>query len=129
MVEQSVVAMISRGTCNILKEDVVFPSLLFRDSRYSQPYRRSSQVLPGLSLALPDRLLALPSDPKLVVRAPRCCQVHPKFSPALRGVLKLTTITLMVLRYQPSEIPVTPKASVTGVTTPIKDTSLLPKVL
>jgi len=35
-------------------------------------------------------------------------QVHPKFSPALRHVPKLITITPMVLLYQSSEIEVTP---------------------
>jgi len=48
--------------------------------------------------------------PRLVAGAPRCSQVHPKFSPALRGVPKLITITPMVLLYQASEISVTPKA-------------------
>jgi len=36
--------------------------------------------------------------------------VHPMFSPALRRISKLITITLMVLLYSSSEIPVTPKA-------------------
>ena len=47
---------------------------------------------------------------RLVASAPRCSQVHPKSSPAHRGVLKLITITPMVLLYQSSEIPLTPKA-------------------
>jgi hypothetical protein len=38
-------------------------------------------------------------------------QVHPKFSPALRRIPKLITITPMGLLYQSSEIPVTLKAS------------------
>jgi len=81
-------------------------------------------VLPGLLLVLPGaprlvvgapRLVVSASRlvvgaPRLVVSAPRCFQVHPKFSPALRGVLKLITITPMVLLNQSSEIPVTPKA-------------------
>ena len=81
-------------------------------------------MLPGLSLAFPGaprRVVGAPrlvvGAPRLVVRAPRlvagaprCSQVHPKFSSALRGVLKLITITPMVLRNQSSEIPVTPKA-------------------
>jgi len=56
--------------------------------------------------------------PRLVVGAPRLLvgaatwyQVHPKFSPALRGILKLITITPKVLLDQSSEIPVTLKAS------------------
>jgi hypothetical protein len=48
--------------------------------------------------------------PRFVAGAPRCSQVHPKFSPALRGVPKLITITPMVLLYQSSEISVTLKA-------------------
>ena len=45
--------------------------------------------------------------PALVLRL---SQVYPKFSPALQHVPKLITITLMVLLYLSSEIPVTPKA-------------------
>jgi hypothetical protein len=65
--------------------------------------------------------------PRLVAGAPRCSQVHPKLSPALRGVLKLITITRMVLLYQSSEIPVTPKAgqnSLLGSDTLLKLTHL-----
>jgi len=40
----------------------------------------------------------------------RHSQVHTKFSPALGRVPKLIAITPMVLLYQSSEIPVTPKA-------------------
>jgi len=60
----------------------------------------------------PDMLPALAGAPRLVVGAarlvagaPRCSQVHPKFSPVLRGVPKLLTITPMVLLYQSSAIP------------------------
>jgi len=48
--------------------------------------------------------------PRLVAGAPRCSQVHPKFSPVHRDVLKLLTITPMVLLYRSSEITVTLKA-------------------
>jgi hypothetical protein len=55
--------------------------------------------------------------PRLVVGAPRhvagsrsCSQVCPEFSPALRGIPKLITITPIVLLYPSSEIAVTPKA-------------------
>ena len=48
--------------------------------------------------------------PRLVVDSPRCSQVHPKFTPVLRGVPKLLTITPMVPLYQSQEIPVTQKA-------------------
>ena len=63
----------------------------------------------------PPRLVAgaprlVAGGPRLVAGAPRCSQVHPKFSPALRGVSKLSTITPMVLLYQSSEISVTLKA-------------------
>jgi len=48
--------------------------------------------------------------PRLVAGAPRCSEVHPKFSPVLRGVPTLITVTPMVLLYQLSEISVTLKA-------------------
>jgi len=81
-------------------------------------------VFPGLSSALPGapRLVVgtprlvigaprhVVSAPRLVTGAPRCSQVNPKFSPAHRGVFKLTTMTPMVLLFQSSEIPLTPKA-------------------
>jgi len=88
-----------------------------RKCRFSQTVLQWFQVLPGLLLALPGdptlvvgtlRLLA--GAPRLVAGARRCSQVHSRFSPALRGVLKLITITLMSLRFVSSEIPVTPKA-------------------
>ena len=53
---------------------------------------------------------ALPGALRLVVGAPGRSQVHPKFTPVLRGVPKLITITPMVLLYQSSESPVTLKA-------------------
>src|SRR5258705_6270142 len=59
--------MISSRTSSIPKEDVVFPRLLYCDSRCSKTYRRRSQVcprrsqvLPGLSSALPGLSPALP---------------------------------------------------------------------
>jgi len=48
---------------------------------------------------------------RLVAGPPRCSQVHPKFTPALGGVLNLITITPMVHLYHSSDIPVTLKAS------------------
>jgi hypothetical protein len=51
------------------------------------------------------------SASRLVAATPRCSQVQWKFSPALRGVSNLITITLMILQCQFSEIPVTAKAS------------------
>jgi len=78
----------------------------------------------ALSLALPGAPWLVVGAPRLVVStprllagalrlcagAPRWSQVHPKFSPALRGVLKLITMTSMVRLYQSSEIPVTPNS-------------------
>jgi len=108
--------MISRRTSSIPKEDV-FPRLLYSDSRCSQTCHQRSQVLSGLSLALPVLSPAIPGAFKLVVSAPRlvagvarCSQVHPMFSPALQGVPKPITSTSMVLLYQSSEIAVTLKA-------------------
>jgi len=76
-----------------------------------------SPVLLDLSQALLDLLLALAGahtiviePPWLVVGTPRCSQVHPMFSPVLRGVPKPLTITHMVLLYQSPEIPATLKA-------------------
>jgi hypothetical protein len=128
--------MISGCTNSVPKEDV-FPPLLYSDFRCSQACCRRSQVLPGLLLALPDLSSVLPDlssalpdlssalpgsprlgisaprlvvgTPRLVAGAPRCSQVKPKFPPAHRGVLKLIATTPMVLLYQSSEIPVTPK--------------------
>ena len=123
--------MISRHTSNVLKEDVVFPRLLYSDSRCSQACRWRSQTFCRRSQTFCRRCQAgrrhsltcrrrslivdgapwlVASAPWLVAGAPWCSQVLPKFSPALRGILKLITITPMVLLYQSSEIPVTPKA-------------------
>jgi len=101
-----------------------------RTCRFSQTALQWFTVLPGMSLALPGApslvgalrlVIGAPrlvvgaprlviGAPKLVAGVPRCSQVHPMFSPALLGVFKLLTITPMVLLYQSSEIPVTPKA-------------------
>ena len=62
---------------------------------------------PRLVISTP-RLVA--SSLRLVAGAPRGSHVHPKFSPALRGVPKHIIITPMVLLYESSEIVVTPKA-------------------
>jgi len=70
-----------------------------------------SPALPGISPALPGAPRLLDGTPRLVAGAPRCSQVHPKFSPVLRGVPKPLTITPMVLLYQSSGIAVTLKAS------------------
>jgi len=75
---------------------------------------RSVAGAPRLVVGAPRLVTCAPrlvtGAPRLVAGAPRCSQVHPKFSPALRGVPKPITITPMVLLYQSSEIPVTLKA-------------------
>jgi len=95
-------------------------------------------VFPKKMLFFPDCSTVIRGAPRLVAGAPRavvsafrlvagtlrcsqdcpwrsqacrhCFQVHPMFSPALRGVPKPITITPMVLLYQSSEIPGTLKA-------------------
>jgi len=109
-----------------------------RRFQFSQTALQRFKVLPGLSLVIPgaprlvvgtprlvvgaprlvvgaSRLVVGPprlvvGPPRLVAGAPRCSQVHPKFSPALRGVLKHITLTPMAVLYQSWEMPVTPKA-------------------
>jgi hypothetical protein len=49
--------------------------------------------------------------PTLIAGTPVCSRVHRMFSPALRWVLTLITITPMLRLYQSSEISVTPKAN------------------
>jgi len=75
--------MISRPTSSTPKERVVFPRLLYSNSRRSQTYCRHSQtfcrrsqVIPGLSAALPGLSQVLPSAPKLLSGAPRCSQIY-----------------------------------------------------
>ena len=51
-----------------------------------------------------------PLTHRLVTGAPSCSQVYPTLSSVLWDVPTLITITPMVLLYQSSEIPVTPKA-------------------
>jgi len=70
---------------------------------------------PRLVVSAPRNVIGAPrlvaGAPRLVASASWRSQVHPKFSPVLQGVLKLITITPMVLLYQILKIPVTPKAS------------------
>jgi len=106
------------------------------------------EVLPSLSSALPGLWRLVVSAPRLVIGAPRLVvgtprlvvgaprpvdgasrrsQVVPNFSPALRGVPKLITITPMVLLYQSSEIAITPNArrnALLGADTLLKSTHL-----
>jgi len=80
-----------------------------RRSCFSQTALLWFEVLTGLSSALPDLSPVLPGAlrlvvgaPRLVAGAPRCSQVHPKFSPALRGVPKPITITPVAVIRDPS---------------------------
>ena len=91
--------MISRRAINVLKVDVVFPecvTVIRGAPRCFKASRRRSQTCPRRSQARPRHSQVLPRAPE--------------FSLALRGVLKLIAITPMVLLYQSSEIPVTPRA-------------------
>jgi len=68
--------MISRTTSSVPKDNVVFPRLLYCDSRRSQTCPRHSQVLPGLSSALSGLSPVLPGAPKVLSGAPRCSQTY-----------------------------------------------------
>jgi len=81
-----------------------------RRCRFSQIALQCFEVIPCRLLALQGATRLVVVGPRVVMGAPRCSQVHLKFSPDFRGVLILVTITPMVLLYQSSEIPVTPKA-------------------
>jgi len=74
---------------------------------WSLVLRDMLSALWDISPALPDLSLPLWGAPRLLLCTPRCSQMHPKFSPALRGVPKPNIITPMVLRYQSGELPVT----------------------
>jgi hypothetical protein len=58
IVEWLVVAMISRHTSSVPKEDDVLPCLLYSDLRYSQACCRYFWVLQGMSSAFPELLPA-----------------------------------------------------------------------
>jgi hypothetical protein len=98
--------MISRRTSRDPEEEV-FPKLLYSDSTCSQVCHRSFQACCWRSQAC--------------TRCSRTChwcsptcrwhsQVHPMFSPVLRGVLKRITTTPIFLLNRLSEIPVNLKA-------------------
>jgi len=78
--------MISSHTCNIPK-DVVFPRLLFSDSRCFQAGHWRSHVLLGLSSAIPDLSLVLPD---LSLALPHLLSALPGLTPALPGAPKCT---------------------------------------
>ena len=58
-----------------------------------------STVIQGAPRLVTGTLRLVISALSLVAGAPRCSQVHQKFSPVLCGVLKPITITPMVLLY------------------------------
>jgi len=89
----------SRCTCSIPKE-AVFPRLLYCYSRCSQTRHRHIHNCSRRSQTCHQRSQTCRQH----------SQVHPNLSPAHQGVLKLITITPIVLLYQSSEISVTPKA-------------------
>jgi len=75
--------MISRRTSNVPKEDVIFPRLLYSDSRCSQACRRRSQTCRRRSQACRRRSQTcrrrsqvLPGAPKVLSGAPRCSQIY-----------------------------------------------------
>jgi len=76
--------MISTHTSSVPKEDFVFPSLLYSDSRCCQAGRWRSK---WLSLALPGMLRALPCAPLVVTGHPRFLEI---FCPCSRVHLKVT---------------------------------------
>ena len=98
-------------------------------SYHFQPHQQHSQkqccfsetallwvkVLPGLSPAYPCAPRLVVSAPRHVTGAPRCCQVHPQFSLALRSVPKPITKTPMVHQYQSLEIHVTLKTGMNAL--------------
>jgi len=140
--------MISRRASSVPKEDVVFPRLLYCDLRCSQTCwrgsqaccrgsqtccrgsqacRRRSQACSQYFQASSQRSQACHQRSQTCHRCSqdRCrrSQVRPMFSPALRGVRKLITITPLVLLYSSSEFPVTLKGSRTAL--PGSDTLLI----
>ena len=87
--------MISMCTCNVPK-DVIFPRLLYSDSKCFQACRWRFQVLPGLSsalpglsLSLPDLSLALPGSSPALPGAPRCTQCSLRHSEAISNLSQL----------------------------------------
>jgi len=115
--------MISRCTCSVPNEDIVFPDCfgVMRGAlRCSQACHQRCQTCsrrsqldagaPRLVVGAPRLVSSSPWCSQVLPGAPRCSQVLPKSSPALRGVLKFITITPMALLYLSSEIPVALKA-------------------
>jgi hypothetical protein len=87
IVEQWVVALISRHSSSVPKVNGVLPRLLYSVSRHSQtcPWHsqaccRHSQVLSGLSSALPGLSPVLPGAPKVLSGAPRCSHTYQNHS-------------------------------------------------
>jgi len=122
--------MISRCTCIVPNEDIVFPDCfgVMRGAlRCSQACHQRCQTCCRRSQLDAGALRLVVGAPRLVSSSPWYSQVLPKFSPALRGVLKFITITPMALLYLSSEIPVTLKAgryALLGSDTLLKSTHL-----
>ena len=68
------------------------------------------RLVTGASRPVTGALWLVNGAPRLVAGTRRSCQVHPVFSPALRGVPKLITITSLAHLYMSWEILVTQKA-------------------
>jgi len=90
------------------------PRLVAGAPKCSQTCRRRSQTCRRRSQTCRRRSQTCRRRSQTCRRRSQACyrrsQVIPKFSPALRGVPKLITITPVVPLYQSSEIPVTLKA-------------------
>jgi len=89
--------MISRRTCNVPK-DVIFPRLLYSDSRCFQACRWRSQVLPGLASALPGLSFAHPglssAPPDVLSALPGLWSALTDMLPALPGAPRCTQCSL-----------------------------------
>jgi hypothetical protein len=89
----------------------VAPRFVVRTPRHVIGTPRLVIGAPSLVIGAPSLVIGTPrivvGTPMLLAATSKCAHVHPKLFPALRGVLKLITITSMVLQYQSSEIPVT----------------------
>jgi hypothetical protein len=110
IIERYAVAIISRHTSSVPNEDVVFPRLLYCDSRCFETSCQCLQKFPQTSQALCQRFQSCGRDTHVLPGVSRCSQVHPKFSLMLRGAPKLITIPLLVLVYKALEIVVRLKA-------------------
>jgi len=74
IIKRSVVAMISWSISSSPRE-VVFPNLLYSDSRYSQTGHQGSQLLPGLLSAFPNLSPVFPGALQDLSHTPNCSQI------------------------------------------------------